>query len=69
MKKKKVNIQTIIKMAIANQFGHIIVGQNGLLSTPATAHIITKNNAFRDLGIRLAKQSNIVYYQHALENN
>lgn len=39
-------IQTIIKMAIANQFGRIIVGQNGLLSTPATAHIITSNKAF-----------------------
>ncbi|MBQ9214354.1 MAG: hypothetical protein IJ150_10510 [Bacteroidales bacterium] len=33
------------------------------------AYEITKNNAFRHLGIRLAKQSNLVYYQHALENN
>jgi len=39
-------IQTIIKMAIANQFGHIIVGQNGLLSTPATSHIIASTKAF-----------------------
>ena len=39
-------IQTIIKMAVANQFGHIIVGQNGLLSTPATAHMITLHQAF-----------------------
>ncbi len=39
-------IQKIIKMAIANQFGHIIVGQNGLLSTPATSHVITLNQAF-----------------------
>lgn len=39
-------IQTIIKMAVANQFGHIIVGQNGLLSTPATAHMITSHQAF-----------------------
>ena len=39
-------IQTIIKMAVANQFGHIIVGQNGLLSTPATSHIIASKKAF-----------------------
>ena len=39
-------IQTIIKMAVANQFGHIIVGQNGLLSTPATSHIIATSKAF-----------------------
>ena len=39
-------IQTIIKMAVANQFGHIIVGQNGLLSTPATSHIIASRKAF-----------------------
>ena len=39
-------IQTIIKMAVANQFGHIIVGQNGLLSTPAVSHLIQKKKAF-----------------------
>ena len=39
-------IQTIIKMAVANQFGHIIVGQNGLLSTPAVSHLIQKRRAF-----------------------
>lgn len=39
-------MQIIIKMAVANQFGHIIVGQNGLLSTPATSHLITKHQAF-----------------------
>ncbi|MDD3669070.1 MAG: alpha-D-glucose phosphate-specific phosphoglucomutase [Alphaproteobacteria bacterium] len=39
-------VQTLIRLAIANQFGRIIVGQNGLLSTPATSHIITKYNAF-----------------------
>ena len=39
-------IQTIIKMAIANQFGHIIVGQDGLLSTPAVSHLIPKRSAF-----------------------
>lgn len=39
-------IQIIIKLAIANQFGRIIVGQNGLLSTPATAHIIVQYHAF-----------------------
>ena len=39
-------LQTIIKMAVANQFGHIIVGQNGLLSTPAVSHLIQKRGAF-----------------------
>lgn len=39
-------IQIIIKMAVANQFGHIIVGQNGLLSTPAASHIIASTKAF-----------------------
>lgn len=38
-------IQSILKMAIANQFGRIIVGQNGLLSTPATSHVIVKYGA------------------------
>jgi phosphoglucomutase len=39
-------IQTIIKMAVANQFGHIIVGQNGILSTPASSHMIVSRQAF-----------------------
>ena len=39
-------IQTIIKMAIANQFGHIVIGQDGLLSTPAVSHLIQKRKAF-----------------------
>lgn len=42
-------IQTIIKMALANQFGRIVVGQNGLLSTPATSHLINKYQAFGGL--------------------
>ncbi|MDY6408092.1 MAG: alpha-D-glucose phosphate-specific phosphoglucomutase [Pseudomonadota bacterium] len=40
-----VAIQTVIKMAVANQFGRIIVGQNGILSTPATSHVIVKYKA------------------------
>lgn len=42
-------IQTIIKMAVANQFGRIIVGQNGILSTPASSHLIEKKGAFGGL--------------------
>ncbi|MBR6412023.1 MAG: alpha-D-glucose phosphate-specific phosphoglucomutase [Alphaproteobacteria bacterium] len=38
-------IQALIKIAIANQFGRIIVGQNGILSTPATSHVIVKYKA------------------------
>lgn len=38
-------IQIIIKMAAANQFGGLIIGQGGLLSTPAASHLIRKNQA------------------------
>jgi phosphoglucomutase len=37
-------IQTIIKMAAANGFSRVIVGQHGILSTPAASHIIRKYN-------------------------
>ena len=39
-------IQTAIKMAAANGFGRIIVGQGGILSTPAASHVIRKYKAF-----------------------
>ncbi len=39
-------IQTIIKMAAANGFTRVIVGQAGILSTPAVSHIIRKYNTF-----------------------
>ena len=39
-------IQSIIKIAIANQFGRLVSGQNGILSTPAASHLITKKGAF-----------------------
>ena len=42
-------IQIIIKMAAANGFGELIIGQNGLLSTPAASHIIRKYKAFGGL--------------------
>ncbi|MFA6052892.1 MAG: alpha-D-glucose phosphate-specific phosphoglucomutase, partial [Methylobacter sp.] len=42
-------IQIIIKMAAANGFGELIIGQGGLLSTPAASHIIRKYNAFGGL--------------------
>jgi phosphoglucomutase len=42
-------IQIIIKMAAANGFGELIIGQGGLLSTPAASHIIRKNKAFGGL--------------------
>ena len=38
----RVAIQTIIKMAAANGFARVVVGQNGILSTPAASHIIRK---------------------------
>ena len=39
-------IQTIIKMAAANGFSRVIVGQGGILSTPAASHIIRKYQTF-----------------------
>ncbi len=38
-------IQTILKMAAANGAARVIVGQGGLLSTPAASHLIRLNNA------------------------
>ena len=42
-------VQTIIKIAAANGFGELIIGQGGLLSTPAASHIIRKYQAFGGL--------------------
>lgn len=39
-------IQIAIRMAAANGFGRVMVGQNGLLSTPAASHLIRKYRAF-----------------------
>ncbi|MDD2934319.1 MAG: alpha-D-glucose phosphate-specific phosphoglucomutase [Methylotenera sp.] len=39
-------IQTIIQMAAANGFVRVIVGQAGILSTPAASHIIRKYQTF-----------------------
>ncbi|RLA01508.1 MAG: alpha-D-glucose phosphate-specific phosphoglucomutase, partial [Gammaproteobacteria bacterium] len=39
-------IQIILKMAAANGFSRAIVGQNGLLSTPAASCVIRKYKAF-----------------------
>jgi phosphoglucomutase len=42
----RVAVQTIIKMAAANGFGRVMVGQGGILSTPATSCVIRKHHAF-----------------------
>ncbi len=39
-------IQTIIKMAAANGFSGVLVGQAGILSTPAASHVIRKYQTF-----------------------
>jgi phosphoglucomutase len=39
-------IQIIIKMAAANGFAKVLVGQNGILSTPAASNIIRKYQTF-----------------------
>jgi phosphoglucomutase len=40
------SIQIILKMAAANGFGRVLVGQGGILSTPAVSCVIRKNKAF-----------------------
>lgn len=49
-------IQTIIKMAAANGAAKIIVGRNGLLSTPAASHLIRLNKT--DGGLILSASHN-----------
>jgi phosphoglucomutase len=39
-------IQTIIKLAAAHEVGRLLIGCNGLLSTPAASHLIRKHQAF-----------------------
>ncbi|MEO5695698.1 MAG: alpha-D-glucose phosphate-specific phosphoglucomutase, partial [Burkholderiaceae bacterium] len=41
-----VAIQTIVRMAAANGFGRVLVGQHGILSTPAASCVIRKHGAF-----------------------
>jgi phosphoglucomutase len=41
-----VAIQTILRMAAAAGFGRVLVGQNGILSTPAASAVIRKHKAF-----------------------
>lgn len=38
-------IQTIIRIAVANGIGRILVGRSGILSTPAASHLIRKYRA------------------------
>ncbi|MGI6523736.1 MAG: alpha-D-glucose phosphate-specific phosphoglucomutase [Bdellovibrionota bacterium] len=40
-----VAIQTIVKMAVANEFGRVMVAKDGILSTPAASAVIRENNA------------------------
>ena len=39
-------VQTILRMAAANGFGKVLVGQGGLLSTPAVSAVIRKHHCF-----------------------
>ncbi|WP_310459936.1 alpha-D-glucose phosphate-specific phosphoglucomutase [Sphaerotilus sp.] len=42
----RVAVQTILRMAAANGFGCVLVGQGGLLSTPAASAVIRKRGAY-----------------------
>jgi len=39
-------IQIVVKIALANGFGKILIGQGGILSTPAASNLIRKYGAF-----------------------
>ncbi len=39
-------IQVILRMAAANGFGRVLVGRDGILSTPAASCVIRKRGAF-----------------------
>jgi len=51
-----VAIQKIIKMAVANGMKKLIIGQNGMLSTPASSKVLLKNHA--DGGLTLSASHN-----------
>jgi len=42
-------IQTAIRMAAGNGFGRVLVGRDGILSTPAASNVIRKYEAFGGL--------------------
>jgi phosphoglucomutase len=42
----RVAVQTILRMAAAHGFGRVLVGQGGLLSTPAASAVIRKRGAY-----------------------
>ena len=42
-------IQIALRMAAANGFGRVLVGQGGILSTPAASHVIRKHGAIGGL--------------------
>ncbi len=42
-------IASVIRMAAANGFGRLLIGQGGILSTPAASHLIRKRKAFGGL--------------------
>lgn len=42
-------IQILLKIAAANGFGRVLVGQGGILSTPAASHLIRSSGAFGGL--------------------
>jgi phosphoglucomutase len=39
-------IQKVIKIAVANGFGHLVIGQGGILSTPAVSCVIRGRDAY-----------------------
>ena len=68
-----VAIQTILKMAAANGFGKVMVGQNGILSTPAVSCIIRKYKSLQRMqGTKrhgFANKSSIVEKSHRFPIN
>ena len=54
-------IQIALKMAAANGFGRVLVGQGGLLSTPAASHVIRKNLRLLE---RTVERGDVVHADH-----
>ena len=44
-------IQTVIRMAAANGFGRVLIGKDGLLSTPAASHAASLSSASPDIAV------------------
>lgn len=62
-------IQTILKLAAANGFGRAIVGQGGILSTPAASCLIRKYRAFGGLILSASHNPGGIHHDFGIKYN